>query len=67
MSRYIGKRVFYHCGECKKPFTLNKKSVDVLETLNAVFCSKECYNKFLRHSDSSSVVFINGIPYPKNV
>lgn len=46
MSRYIGKRVSYQCGLCKKQFTLNKLSVDDSEKSGEVFCSKACYEQF---------------------
>ena len=46
MSRYIGKRVSYECGFCKKQFTLNKQSVDDSEKSGEVFCSKRCSEQF---------------------
>lgn len=46
MSRYIGKRVSYECGFCKKQFTLNKQSVDDSEKSGEVFCSKQCSEQF---------------------
>lgn len=46
MSRYIGKRVSYECGWCKKQFTLNKQSVDDSEKSGDVFCSKRCSEQF---------------------
>jgi hypothetical protein len=42
MSKFIGKRVFYSCSQCEKPFTLSKKCVDKSEDMNLIFCSKEC-------------------------
>lgn len=46
MSRYIGKRVSYECGFCKKQFTLNKQSIDDSEKSGEVFCSKQCSEQF---------------------
>lgn len=46
MSRYIGKRVSYECGFCKKQFTLNKQSVDDGEKSGEVFCSNQCGEQF---------------------
>ncbi len=46
MSKYIGKRVFYHCGSCGNPFTLNNNSVDDSNNSGEVFCSKNCHESF---------------------
>ncbi len=46
MSKYIGKRVNYECGFCKKQFTLNKQSVDDSNNSGEVFCSKKCSEQF---------------------
>ncbi len=46
MSRYIGKRVRYECGYCKKQITLNKQSVDDSVNSGEVFCSVMCKNQF---------------------
>lgn len=46
MSRYIGKRVNYPCGKCRKQFTLNKQSVDDSMSSGQVFCSKWCQEQF---------------------
>lgn len=46
MSRYIGKRVSYPCGGCRKQFTLNRKSVDDSMNSGQVFCSKDCQEQF---------------------
>lgn len=46
MSRYIGKRVSYECGFCKKQFTLNKQSIDDSEKSGEVFCSKQCSDQY---------------------
>jgi hypothetical protein len=43
MSRFIGKRVFYHCHYCDTPFSLGKKSVDDSLQTGAVFCSRQCF------------------------
>lgn len=43
MSRFIGKRVSYPCGYCKKQFTLNGKSIDDSAKSGNVYYSKECY------------------------
>lgn len=53
MSRYIGKRVSYECGFCKKQFTLNRQSVDDSEKSDEVFCSTQCSEQFYL-SDVSS-------------
>jgi len=43
MSRFIGKRVFYHCDNCKKRFTVSNKTVDKSEEMNLLFCSQKCW------------------------
>ena len=51
MSRYIGKRVSYPCGNCGKQFTLNKKSVDDSEQSGEVFCAKQCFKSY-KHDEN---------------
>lgn len=46
MSRYIRKRVFYHCDYCNKPFTINKNCVDDWKYSDNIFCSRKCYERF---------------------
>jgi hypothetical protein len=46
MTRYIGKRVFYMCDQCGKPFTLNKKSITDRTNNGEVFCSERCFEQF---------------------
>lgn len=47
MSRYIGKRVIYSCGQCYKQFTLNKKAIDDSRKSGEVFCSQKCFDLYL--------------------
>jgi transcription elongation factor Elf1 len=52
MSKFIGKRVFYHCSHCNSAFTLSRKTVDKSQEMNLVFCSKKCWNDWQKHSDA---------------
>jgi hypothetical protein len=46
MSRYIGKRVSYPCGQCGKQITLSGKTKDDSANSGEVFCSEQCFEQF---------------------
>jgi len=46
MSRYIGKRVSYPCGQCGEQITLSRKTKDDSANSGEVFCSEQCFEQF---------------------
>ncbi len=56
MSKFIGKRVFYHCPQCKQPFSLSTKCVDKSEEINLVFCSKKCYEDWGKADEEAAIL-----------
>jgi len=55
MSKFLGKRVFYHCPQCKQPFSLSTKCVDKAEEINLVFCSKKCYEDWGKADEEAAI------------
>ena len=51
MSRFIGKRVSYCCGDCGKQFTLNRRCVDDSNFSGKCFCSQNCFEEFSKNLD----------------
>lgn len=53
MSRYIGKRVSYTCGNCSTLFSLSRKSVDDSQFSGECFCSNKCFVEYSRKLDEN--------------
>ena len=42
MTRWIGKRIYYTCEYCGKPFTVNKQGCIYEEETEKAYCSETC-------------------------